>query len=172
MTIDLDAINTTAQELLACVCTELYDTPGGCPARLCLVPGAEVSIENCCDGPNGGQLSINIGRMYPSRQFPIPDTGERNCDAPLTIVDFYISIFRCAPMGGTRAATCDALTAAYEVMVSDMRAIRTGIECCLNTEAHRKNRFAYGDHLSYGPEGNCTGSTLLVAVSFLNCRGC
>jgi hypothetical protein len=156
-----------ANDLLTCVCEQLAATTAGCPARRCVAPGnpQALAAESCCEG----QLLVSYGRMYPSQQFPTPDIGTTSCEAPYTVVDFYISVYRCHPT--TQGPTpCDALARAFEVQVADMVAVRRAVDCCKDNPTHHRKRWATGDHLTVGPEGDCVWSSLPVTVGVLNCR--
>lgn len=165
-----------ASLLLDCVCEALADR---CPDRVCVAPGAVASIENCCAGSTGGQLNINVARMYPSRDFPTPLVGVNNCDAPFTVVEYLIQIARCAPVGNAQhPPSCAKLDASAQDMMDDLETIFTGVSCCLKTSdllidlAGQKFPYIIGDVESIGPEGGCAGAVVSLFVGFNSCLGC
>lgn len=165
-----------ASLLLDCVCEALGDR---CPSRTCVAPGVAVSIENCCAGDTGGQLNINVARMYPSRDFPTPVIGIRNCDAPYTVVEYLITLARCVPVGNMqRPPTCVKLDESAQSLMDDLEDIFTGVSCCLKTSpyledlAGRRFPWIIGDVESIGPEGGCAGAVVSVLVGYDSCLGC
>jgi hypothetical protein len=175
-----DLIYDIAAFLLDCACTSLATTDGGCPDRRCVVPGGEAEAVNCCDGVNGGQLTVNWTRIFPTRSFPVPDQGSpNNCDAAHTVALYHIDIFRCMPTGQMEfAPTCDELDDAARMNMQDAWAIRNGVTCCLRDEElsvpviGRGYRWSLGEQVPLGPSGSCVGARLEVAIGYLTCWEC
>lgn len=165
--------------LLDCVCAKLALTPSGCPDRRCLVPGIEPSVENCCDGKNGGQLTVNIIRTYPSRNFPVPNIAAVNCDDPWSVTTYGIQVWRCVTAGDIHhPPNCSALDDTALKTWTDMEAMRQGVACCLRDRSSKESvigigyEWNLGDHTTLGPEGGCVGSNLLVQVGIPTCWDC
>jgi hypothetical protein len=146
-----------------------------------VVPGLEPSIENCCSGDAGGQLTVSVVRRYPSRTFPIPDFNTpRNCAAPFIVVVYLVTVARCAPVGvNGRPPTCEQLDIAAQEAMLDMEQLWDGVACCLNDTPAMDtlvgpgpHNWTYGDQLTVGPEGGCSGSTLQVLVGYPPCLEC
>lgn len=164
--------------LLDCACAKLQLTETGCPDRRCIVPGIEPEAVNCCHP--GGQLTVNVVRTYPSRQFPVPDLGTpNNCDAPYQVATFNVTVFRCMPVGSVEhPPSCAKLDDTALVVLSDMEAVRQGVVCCLRDRDTLMPTLgdAYvwglGDHLPVGPEGGCVGTNLTVLVGLPTCWDC
>lgn len=175
---DVERIYRVGALLLDCACQKLALTIGGCPPRMCLVPGATPEVVNCC--AHGGQLTVNVVRSYPSRTFPNPDLGEpSNCDVPYLVVNYSVQVWRCSPVGNVeRAPSCDSLDDAARKTMADMTAITQGIICCLRDEPTHESiigpgyRWALGDATMEGPEGMCTGVNLQVIVGLPTCWEC
>lgn len=180
--IDLERTYKMAGRLLDCACNALIDTAGGCPDRRCVVAGTSDEFEhvNCCDGARGGQLTVNVNRIYPSRNFPDVDLGTpSNCDDPWTVVTYNIAIMRCHPVGDVQhAPSCAVLDDVALLTMVDMDAIRNGITCCLRDKDATSALIGYGyhwnlgDQSTYGPLGGCVGSNLLVQVGLPTCWEC
>lgn len=177
---DFAKLYKVAGMLLTCACDKLELTAGGCPDRRCVVPGLIPEAANCCTPPGGGQLTVNVVRTFPSRQFPVPDLGTpNNCNAPWQVVTYAITIFRCMPVGDMHhAPTCDALDDAALLAITDMEAIRVGVFCCLIDRDTAEQtigmgyEWTFGDHLTTEPQGGCVGSVLNVQVGIPICWEC
>ena len=80
MALNLNAVQGVAEAVLGCVCAALQDAAGqvdgqpGCPCRSCLVPGTAAwdSCDDPCnatpDGGAGGQLTVNVARLFSSTE--------------------------------------------------------------------------------------------------------
>ncbi|MCM1964833.1 hypothetical protein [Streptomyces sp. G1] len=186
------AVHDLAEDVLMCVCVALdqaaVDVPGqpGCPdCRACLVPGT-VAWDSCEDpcaaGPAGagGQLTVNVARMYPSTSFPVEDRevrGLRGCTLPTyTAVELVITLLRCVPgpdEGGC-PPTCEELAAAARVLHVDLATVYNALLCCLPGTAPnpRGRRYVIGTSKTIGPEGGCVGLEQRVTVALYGCSPC
>lgn len=175
---DFDHPYRVGAYLLDCACDSLVRSDYGCPDRRCLVHGNEAEAVNCCEP--GGQLTIALTRIYPSRSFPDPDPGTpSNCEAPYVVVVYDVEVLRCVPVGDVeRAPSCEQLDDAAAKQWSDMIAVRTGLACCLVDDEASTNvigpgyRWLFGDHLTLTSSGGCGGSRLTVNVGFPACWEC
>lgn len=177
--IDYESVYRVAGLLLDCACGHLTRTPQGCPARRCVVAGdaPQIEVVNCCK--NEGQLTVNVTRVYPSRNFPTPDLAAGNCDVPYSVASYSVQVWRCHPVGNMEhAPSCELLAATARISMSDIVAVRAGITCCLRDDelAGPIIGFGYawslGDHVTVGPEGGCVGTNLQVLVGIPNCFEC
>lgn len=167
-----------AAHLLECVCLQLGSA---CPSRACVVPGQQVAWDNCCAGEQGGQLTVNVARAYPSRNFPDLDQGRpSNCVAPYMVVQYNVTILRCSPSQNERGKPppCDALNANSELTLRDLEQVRIATACCLLDEDSivlllgQPYSWVFGDAVTLGPEGGCAGSQLIAFVGMPPCYDC
>lgn len=160
---ELDLANT----LLDCLRGALADHSSP-PAQVCLRVGEEVrqdlSIyeDECC----AGLAYVKINTVYPSATFPEPLEDPTNCVTGDYAVELEMGIFRCAPVGDQNyTATCEAWTNTATLVGMDLAAMRRAVVCFRGT-------LVPGDYLlvrpwiPLGPNGNCTGGTMPVVVSF------
>jgi hypothetical protein len=186
-------IHDMAVSLLGCVCAALdaaaATVPGqpGCPdCRACVVPGT-VAWDSCdspCGetGGSGGQLTVNVSRIYASTLDAFPAEarivqGKRGCiPPPLTAVDLVVTLLRCAPSPNEEGCppTCEDLTAAGQILHVDMVTVYDALLCCLpgTQPARRLGRlFVMGPQATVGPQGGCVGLEQRVTVA-LPCCAC
>lgn len=178
MAADFDRIYRIGARLLQCACNTLAQTEFGCPPRVCLVPGDQPSVENCCAGE--GQLTVNLARIFDSRSFPVADTGTPgNCDATLEVAVYEIEIWRCAPTGTIHnPPSCDDLDDTARLTMSDITAVRWGVKCCLRDADSMHDvlpvgyRWTFEEHITKSVEGGCAGSSLSVVIGIPQCWEC
>ncbi|HLL36190.1 MAG TPA: hypothetical protein VK545_20435 [Streptomyces sp.] len=183
------AVHDMASMILACVCQALTDTAAeiddhpGCPdCRSCVVPGTpawDSCDDPCGGGPGGGQLTVNLARLYPSGTFPQEDRtvlGARGCTPPVTTAaEFVITLLRCAPGPDDHGCppTCEELETAARIVHIDAAAVYNGLMCCLpHTAGRRGRRFVMGAQRTVGPEGGCVGVEQRVTVALSSCAPC
>ncbi|MGW2100357.1 hypothetical protein ACWCPX_22165 [Streptomyces olivaceoviridis] len=186
------AIDELAETVLACVCaaldevaTEVEGHPGCPDCRRCVVPGLPAwdGCEDPCTGSTGGQLSVNVTRVFPStiQSFPSQDQtvrDARNCQPPpVTAVELVITVLRCAP-GPTEDGcppTCEELREAARILHVDSLTVYNALLCCLPHTApagRRGRRFVLGQQRTVGPQGGCVGIEQTVAVALPPCPPC
>lgn len=177
MAVDYEKVYKVAALLLECACAKLRLTEAGCPDRRCVVPGLEPEAANCC--PSGGQLTVNLIRVFPSEQFPFPLVAANNCDAPYDVATFAVTVFRCMPTGSTQhAPSCDALDKAAFTTMVDLMAVQDGVICCMKDKDRMHSvigepfRWALGDHGPTEATGGCVGTALIVQVGIPRCWEC
>ncbi|MDX2813445.1 hypothetical protein PV410_12910 [Streptomyces sp. PA03-5A] len=183
------AVHDLAESVLACVCAALEATAAeidgqpGCPCRACVVPGA--AAWDSCDDPcgqeqgAGGQLTVNVARIYPSTTFPTEDRdvrGIRGCTPPpITAVDLVITLLRCAPgpdEGGC-PPTCEDLAATARILHVDQVSVYNALLCCLpgtDPTRRRGRKYVLGPSRTVGPEGGCVGIEQRVTVALSGCK--
>lgn len=158
-----------AVAVLTAVNSQLINTAGGSPRRVCVVPGAIAWDECECDG---GQLAIAGTRTFMADSFPTQAIKPQWNDlAGYIDNEFVIQIIRCAPTmadDGTppTPATLDrsaqvVMADAYEVMCSTASTLQGLV-----------NGGSIDDYLIYdqmfvGPEGACVGSELRFITQVL-----
>ncbi|RPK58364.1 hypothetical protein EES44_24270 [Streptomyces sp. ADI96-15] len=183
------ALHDLTEVVLACVCAALQDTADqvdgqpGCPCRACVVPGA-VAWDSCddpCGGKgDGGQLSVNVVRMFPTNPFPTEDRsvqGARNCQPPTTTaVELAVTLLRCAPTVTELGCppSCEELGDAARILHVDAVTVFNALYCCLpGTGGGRRGRkFVMGQQRTIGPEGGCVGVEQRVIVAMPGCAPC
>jgi hypothetical protein len=179
------AVHDMAQAVLACVCAALEETasevdgqPGCPPCRSCVVPGTPAwdSCADPCSGEAGGQLTVNVARLYPSSEFPTQSNdvqGIRNCGPPATAVELVVTLLRCVPTadGNGCPPSCDEQAAAAQVVHVDAVTIMNALYCCLPSigPARRGPKFVVGAQRIIGPEGGCVGVEQRVTIALPGC---
>ncbi|MFF4391437.1 hypothetical protein ACFY0G_32310 [Streptomyces sp. NPDC001552] len=185
-------VHDLAQDVLACVCVALdqaaADIEGqpGCPdCRTCLVAGQ--AAWDSCDDPcgrtppvAGGQLTVNVVRVYPSTTFPAEDReirGLKSCDPPtLLAVELAVTLLRCAPGPDENGCppSCEDLGAAARILHVDLTSVYNALLCCFpdSTPVPRRRRFVLGQSKVIGPEGGCVGLEQRVTVGLYACYPC
>src|SRR5690606_34978059 len=181
------AVHDIAQDILGCVCAAMTDAAAevddypGCPCRHCVVPGTPAwdSCEDPCTGEVGGQLTVNLARMWPSSDFPREDRrvlGLRGRPpAPPTAVELVVTVLRCAPYpdAGGCPPSCEELEAAARTVHIDAAVVHNALLCCLPHTApgRRGRRFVLEPARTIGPQGGCVGIEQRVTVALPGC-GC
>lgn len=182
------ALHELTESVLACVCAALEATAAevkgqpGCPCRACVVPGAAAwdSCEDPCTGEAGGQLTVNVVRLWPTSNFPEEDRGvrsRRDCKpADTTAVELLVTLLRCAPMpdAGGCPPSCEELDAAARIVHVDAATVMSALACCLPHTAPGRygRRFILGQQRIIGPEGGCVGVEQRVTVALPGCAPC
>lgn len=141
-------------------------------ARVCVVPG-EIAWDDC----QCGQLAVSMQRQYLSMSFPLEEVNhEDDCGAPWLVASYLISLARCVPIPSVNGVIpdCTALEASALQLDTDMRKLRRGVQCCLDTafNTHTISAWELGAGEVNGPQGQCIETTLLVLVGFTNECGC
>ncbi|MET7981699.1 MULTISPECIES: hypothetical protein [unclassified Streptomyces] len=187
------AVQELAEGVLGCICEALDDTAAkvdgqpGCPCRSCVVPGQPAW--DTCDDPcgeaatTGGQLTVNVARMYASSLDTFPSTeardqavrGKRGCKLPgLTAVELVITVLRCVPTPNDQGCppSCEDLAAAARVINFDAVSVLNALDCCLPALGVRRQGLLYviGAQRQVGPEGGCAGTEQRVTVGLVNCK--
>lgn len=147
--------------LLGAISSEL--TASGLPG-LCFVgalPGAAIAMDYI-ESPNGcgGMLWVRLNTMFPSSDFPFPDTtGQTGIYA----MEFEVGLLRNAPTldGRNRLPTVEHQLDATRIQLADMAAMRRAICAYLQTN---NRTFAIGVYTPVGPEGGALGGGWTVTV--------
>lgn len=182
------AVHDLTAAVLECVCTALnavavqVEGQPGCPCRSCIVPGRAAfdSCEDPCGGGPGGQLSVNLVRIFPTSPFPEEDrsVSDARCKPPATTAaELAVTLLRCAP-GPTPDGcppSCDELEAAAQVLHVDAVTVLNALYCCLPGDpppGRRGRKFVVGPQQVLGPEGGCVGLEQRVTVALPGCGVC
>jgi hypothetical protein len=173
-----EGVHDVAETLLACALDGIENAPDGAGpvARSCVVWGGTAWDCDC------GQLSVAVGRQYPSHTFPQEGGAGgpvTKCGPPIWVVTYTIEILRCVPGQGDddKPPPCEAVNEAARLAAIDAWAVKNGVICCLNSMqkdltdngATAITNFMVRDQLAVGPQGYCGGSALTVLVGLRNC---
>ncbi|WP_405759432.1 hypothetical protein OG234_13150 [Streptomyces sp. NBC_01420] len=195
MAVTRGSIHEVAEAVLGCVCAALTDAAGadpdqpGCPCRSCVVPG--MPAWDSCDDPcgqnsaggAGGQLTVNVLRVFQSTDFPSADRGlppaaargtRMHCAPPANLaVELAVTLLRCAPVPDEDGCppSCEDLEATARILHTDMATVYNALLCCLpgSTERRRGRAVFVGDSRTIGPQGGCVGLEQRVTVGIPGC---
>jgi hypothetical protein len=168
-------LTTMANQLLTCFCEQLATYPSP-PADCCLRTGdltihdfnAENGLDKtCCPG----LAYVRIGSMFPSSNFPAPDTepGKGTGCFPVSwAVELTLGTVRCVPgMGATAGPDCVDWTAAAQTDANDMEAMRKAL-CCWAPLLPRGRLWLAGTS-TVNLAGDCIERILPVLVGLPKC---
>lgn len=157
-----------ADTLLECFRGAFIDHPSP-PATICMRVGEEVRQDlsmyedECCDG----LAYVKINQVYLSTAFPEPDATVTNCAPDQWAVDLEMGVFRCAPVGDIEnVPLCEDWEKSAAVVALDAATMRRAIRC-LRGELPVGDQLLVRQWQPIGPQGNCTGGSMIVTVSFL-----
>ena len=152
--------------MLACLCTNLAESPGGPPCFCGLVPGQQVALDFCdCSSSTTdcGMAWVRAGQRFPDH--PVPEPADR--------ADLLRGPDRCPGRDG-RHPLCaragrerndhpgeEAQYEAVRVQMGDMAAMRRALDCCL---ALNRRDWVLGPYVAVGPSGGCAGGAFQVTV--------
>jgi hypothetical protein len=155
----------TMVTLAGCLCTELAAAGGPTPCFCGLVPGGEVAIDCGCDDPqcNGnGMAWVRLAQVFPSSQFPFPDSTAATCATTLAYV-LEVGVSRCVPVGDDAGnpPSLDEQLATVRLQTSDMQAMRRAIQCCVAT---KDTSYVLGNYQPMNSSGGCGGGVWTVTI--------
>lgn len=165
-----------AQALLDCLTTELALNPDP-PANACLRAGNQVihdidagisADKVCCPGLN----YVRIGSVYPSTDFPQPDTRNDKCLSLARAVEFTAGVVRCVPgMGTPEGPTCTDWTTAATHDANDIDALYKAVCCFTETAAFRlmRGRRWAVQTSTVEQTADCIERMLLITVEVRKC---
>lgn len=138
-----DPMFMAVARLAECLCKELADAKGPSLCFCGLWVGTSqppLGVAKCADGEGCGVAWVRLVGAFPSSSFPVPDDGlqQSSCATPLAY-EVEIGVGRCAPRAEGREVlpSEQALFDAQRLYMSDMRAAKRALLCCL-PEAQRK----------------------------------
>ena len=156
-----------AEELLACLCTALDDSPAGPPCICCLSPGPEPM--ECNTGPEGEGVGwVRVVRIFPTAaRFPIPATDPQRCLTGAYAVELELGVYRCVSVVDDQGdpPTCAQRTADAEKLLGDAAALRRAV-CCFTQQGRQ---MIVGEWRPLGPSGGCAGGAMTVTVEAADC---
>jgi hypothetical protein len=134
-----------ANAFLDCLSTELALNPDP-PARACLQVGNQIihdvdaglsADKVCCPG----FAYVRIGTIYPSTEFPVPDTRNDKCLSLSRAAEFTAGVVRCIPgMGSIEGPDCVDWTLAATHDANDIDALFRAVCCFTESPEFRKMR--------------------------------
>jgi hypothetical protein len=146
-----------ANTLLTCLEAELALNPDP-PAEYCLrvgtetihdVDGTTALDKVCCPGLG----FVRLGPVYPTTEFPEPDTRSDRCLSLARALELTLGVVRCVPGMGTEAGpTCEDWTTAALHDANDIDALFKSVCCWRDTTEFGRMR---------GRRFTVTGSTVL-----------
>jgi len=152
---------TVAERLRAAIHADLTVKPD----RSGVIPGA-IAWDAC----DCGMLAVSVAQVYPSEDFPDPQTVKVGpCDAPWEVGELVVQIVRCAPNaeGQDLSPTVAALDASAREVARDayetLRAVSVAL-CQMDADREISD-FLVRPQTAQGPEGGCVGSELRALVA-------
>lgn len=148
----------------------LITTGCGDVNRACLIVPGEIAWDEC----DCGQLAQTITQTYPSNNFPVAATDQRQtpCGPQMLVITVQASIVRCVPIINDNGAppTCVSLEDAAIQLECDRHVLRQGITCYLRElrNNYRIHDFTVGSATSIGPQGACAGVDLIYQFGISN----
>lgn len=165
-----------ASALLDCLDTELALNPDP-PANSCLqvanqvihdVDGTVSLDKVCCPGLD----YVRIGQVYPSTDFPTPDSRNDKCLSLSRVVEFTAGVVRCIPkMGTPEGPDCVDWTLAATHDANDIDALYRAVCCFVATpefKAMRGRRWAVQTSTAE-QTADCIERMLIIAVEVGKC---
>lgn len=134
-----------AESLLACLQVQLEANPDP-PANFCLRAGQQVIHDidagastdtTCCPG----LAYVRIGTVFPSTDFPTPDTRNDKCLSLSRALELTAGVVRCVPgMGHVAGPSCADWTTAATRDANDIDALFRAVCCLTNTPIFTQKR--------------------------------
>jgi hypothetical protein len=161
-----------AQELLACLETELGAGPGPIlPQHVMLRAGAQVTPllgtadDECCRGLGW----VRVANLTGARQLGTVDNIV--CFKDERILTLEMGVARCAPSSDVSGVpTEDQWTAVALQLDADMGAMEAAVCCAFGSlEGSAAEEVAVGSYEPFGVDGNCVGGTMTVQIAMLRC---
>lgn len=154
-----------ATDLLDCACTALAATERGCPDWACVVPGANIIEDFCCEG----QLQVLLERTYRTVDFPNQANDFLPCGGGYTGFDFLVSLRRCAP-----GPSCEQASLNAQLLYVEGQAMWDALICCLSNASDVFPSVLRDLRPSPGsPNGNCVGWDIRLTIGANDsCTGC
>lgn len=154
----------TLQRLQECLCQGLAAAggPGLCYCGLMVGDIMPLQLVQCGPGGCGGVAWVRPSQIFPSLILPEPEPGE-SCLAPLA-VEVEIGVARCYPMPDPRKMIDpQAMFEASRLYMSDMRAMRKAIRCCLDDNSFQGS-YSMGTWAPIEASGGISGGTWTVTI--------
>jgi hypothetical protein len=170
-------VSDAAQQLLSCYDTALQEGPNPPPDdNICLRVGqvpfdVGLSQDLCCEG----FAWVRVLRIFPSVNFPNPDSIPNDCQNSSYAVEFELGAIRCLPFGSEHAGpTCDEWTSVFTQVDEDAASMRRAI-CCIRDLQDANMTFIdqiiVGEWIPIDGQGGCIGGQMNVTVH-ISCNEC
>lgn len=163
---------TLAQELLACLQTQLVASPYPIlPEHIMLRAGSEVTPllgtndDECCRGLGW----VRIASISGVRQ--LGELDNTLCFSQERTLTLELGVARCAPSSDTASVpTEDQWTEAALKLDEDQGDMEAAICCAFgDIEGSFAEEVAVGQYEPFGVDGNCIGGRMTVAIRITNC---
>lgn len=158
-----------ATSLLACLQETLGETAAP-PKSVSLRVGSQVELllsqtrDECCEGVGW----VRVALIYPSDNFPQPNTEWTSCSPLQWAAVLELGVARCAPTPeATDMPSGDEWNAVAEAILADAAAMRQALCCFADVETDRM--YLPGLWQPLPVEGGCVGGFMQVTVAIDNC---
>jgi len=158
-----------ATSLLTCLEDALQDMPDP-PAKVSLRVGVQTELllsqtaDECCEGV----AWVRLVAVYPSSNFPNPDTAWSSCGPLQWAAILEMGVARCAPTPDeNEIPSADEWNALAEAVLGDAAAMRRALCCFADLEADRM--YLPGLWQPLPVEGGCVGGVQTVTIAIDNC---
>lgn len=157
-------VSDVAMDLRDCYATALEQETQP-PAEVCLVAGEDGRLtldigtaqDRCC----AGFAWVRVAGITP--ETPAADAQVGGCGITSWRVSFELGSARCYPFGTAQhGPSCEEMTATALLVQQDAAAMRRAL-CCWTPQLESE-RYAVTSWTPYGPDGGCTGGTMLVSA--------
>lgn len=162
-------ITPQAMALLACYEIEMKKVADP-PASVCLRTGEQVALlaaqntDECCTG----LAWVRVANVYPSANFPEPDSEPSNCGPIQWAVVLELGAARCAPTADAyNVPTCEQWLNVSKAVLDDRAAMVRAV-CCWAADTTAP--YLLGQWLPWPTEGGCVGGTMTVTVAAPFCE--
>lgn len=152
-------------DLLECACDALGVLGQGYPCHCGITSGDQPQWGYCTDCGNTGTCGMGFirpGSAFRYSSFPNQDDTADGCAGPMAY-ELQVGVVRCFPTieeDGSMPPAEETTTASL-MLIEDMIALRTAIECC--DSKYLKNIFL-GAWQTSGPQGGCVQGDWTVIV--------
>jgi hypothetical protein len=166
-----DPVFEIAESLLSCVESRLalYDA-GVC--RSFVAPGNPPAWDACCEcGEGEGMAWVQIAEVFPTDNFPLPQSAAMRCVPAGQGVQLSIGILRCAAVldDQGRAPSSERLTSDAAKVARDRAIVSEAIRCCYLEDAD-PGTYVIGSWTPLGPNGGCVGGSTSLTLAATACR--
>lgn len=158
-----------ATSLLACLQEALADTADP-PANVSLRVGTQVELllaqsrDECCEGVGW----VRVAAIYPSDEFPQPNTVWSSCGPLQWAAVLEMGVGRCAPTPeADELPTSDEWNTIAQAVLDDAAAMRRALCCFTDLEQDRMHVAGLWQPLPV--EGGCVGGYMTVTIAIDNC---